>query len=55
VADVSKDVADVAICIKAYADNAGTSIGAVENLKAVPLCKKCSAYFLGQNGRCERV
>ena len=52
-----KDVADVStsyggrignICIKAYADNAGTSIGAVENIKAVRCAKNAVRISWGK-------
>ena len=52
-----EDVADVStsyggrignICIKAYADNAGTSIGAVENIKAVRCAKNAVRISWGK-------
>lgn len=58
-----EDVADVStsyggrignICIKAYADNAGTSIGAVENIKAVR-CAKMQCVFPGAKRQVRRV
>ena len=36
------------ICIKAYADNAGTSIGAVENIKAVRCAKNAVRISWGK-------